>query len=634
MRLIRAGVASLGCAWFGDALAASAVTDPGTPLSLWWIFVLSAAVLAVGWHRERRQHRNSVVTMFDKQSQNSPTREPSNPQFAHLALRSLHIPVIATQANLTIEFLNPAAERLLGTDTAQANGRFLGDVLKLVDAASGTPLTISADDARAADRMHALSNEYVLTRGDNDRRNVHCTITALVDSQTSVSGYVITLREPDVATAPAATPRAEDHDFLTGLVNRTGFEHELRAVLAQGKSEAVWHSLCYIDLDNFKIVNDTCGHAAGDALLQQLTETLRGLVRTTDVVARLGGDEFVLLLVNCPLEQAQKIGEKVRKKINEHRFTWQDRTYPVSASIGIVEIAPNCADVATVLSTADVACFAAKDLGRNRVHVYLETDGESARRHGEMQWYARITQAHAENRFTLYHQRIESLNHNAPRGEHFEILVRMLDEHGQLVAPGAFLPAAERYNLMPMIDRWVINETFAILRQRNTMGHAFPETVAINLSGASLGDGGLLDYIQDKFSQHRIPAHVICFEVTETAAVSNLVHAVDLIQNIKAMGCRFSLDDFGSGLSSFTYLKNMPVDYLKIDGSFVKDMLSDSINLAMVQSINQIGHVMGIKTIAEFVESEQLAERLKALGVDFAQGYGIEKPRPFTAVVT
>jgi len=546
---------------------------------------------------------------------------PRGDHNAHNALRSLHIPVLTTNPSGEIDFINPAGEKLLVCSASQVIGRAVEELLRPCPERS----------AEATTAQLAVTGEYLYTRHDGTQQCFHCVVTPISSSSNEASGLVITLRDhAEPAALPNESPaHSLEHDALTHLPNRIGFEVALKALLERTKTEIIWHSLCYLDLDNFKIINDTCGHTAGDALLQQLTEVLRSQVRNSDVIARMGGDEFALLLENCPLDRAQKIGEKVRAKINEFRFLWQGRAHAISASIGIVEISPATANIAHILSTADVACFAAKELGRNRVHVYLENDDESARRHGEMQWYARITQAHAENRFTLYHQNIASLGQGSHTGEHFEILVRMVDEKGLLVPPGAFMPAAERYNLMPMIDRWVINETFASVKLRLALGLRYPETVAINLSGASLGDPSLLDYIKQKFSDHNIPADIICFEITETAAISNLNHAVLFIKELKALGCRFSLDDFGSGLSSFTYLKNLPVDYLKIDGSFVKDMLTDSINHAMVESINQIGHVMGIKTIAEFVETQQLADRLKILGVDYAQGYGVHKPQPF-----
>lgn len=608
------------CMYTGAAYAADAYATPGVPYSFNWVWALFATLVgASAWLATRRLAKQPPSISISTPETALPATPATNTQFA---LSSLLLPVITVDARGEIEFINGAAEQLLQISKSQVMGRLATNVVHLR----------TVDDQRV-NSLAKFNGERRLIVGELETR-VQCVAAPIMNLQNNACGHVLTLHEATHATTSnAAATHNSDHDVLTGLPNRAAFEQILTALLKRTQKDAVWHSLCYLDLDNFKIINDTCGHTAGDALLREVADLLRACVRNSDIVARLGGDEFALLLENCPLEQAQRISEKVRQKINDFRFEWDGRRNTISASIGLVEMSPASADVAHVLSTADVACFAAKDLGRNRIHVYLEGDGESARRHGEMQWYGRITQAHAENRFVLYHQRIASLSVVQPLDDHFEILVRMIDEQGQLVAPGAFMPAAERYNLMPMIDRWVIQETFATAKLRRALGGSYPETIAINLSGASLGDSGILTFIKQQFGEHGIPTNIICFEITETAAVSNLANAVTFIKELRSMGCRFSLDDFGSGLSSFTYLKNMPVDYLKIDGSFVKDMLSDAINLAMVESINQIGHVMGIKTIAEFVETTQLADKLKLIGVDYAQGYGIDKPQPYSAAV-
>jgi len=418
------------------------------------------------------------------------------------------------------------------------------------------------------------------------------------------------------------------HDPLTGLVNRGEFEHRLEMALQNAKNQNRRHTVLYLDLDQFKIINDTCGHGAGDEMLCQVASLLQSKLRQSDTLARLGGDEFGILLEGCPLDSAIQVAESLRKTIADFRFTWQRETFSLSVSIGLVSFGDDGLSLSDVLSFADAACYVAKDGGRNRVHAYHSEDKQLAQRRGEMQWIGRIQKALDDNRFVLYMQRIAPLNDDDEKGEHYELLIRMLDEQGQLVPPMNFIPAAERYNLMPSLDRWVIKTTFAHFAKS-------PETLkalrlcAINLSGASVGDSSIFTFIREQFSLYQVPANVICFEITETSAIANMTKAATLVQDLKAIGCRFALDDFGSGMSSFTYLKHLPVDFLKIDGSFVKNMANDSIDCAMVEAINRIGHVIGLQTIAEFVENEKILQELRRIGVDFAQGYGIAKPCPF-----
>lgn len=419
-----------------------------------------------------------------------------------------------------------------------------------------------------------------------------------------------------------------NHDALTGLFNRREFEQRLARALESARLEGRQHAVGYMDLDQFKIVNDTCGHVAGDELLKQLAVLLKEKVRENDILARLGGDEFGLLLENCGLEQAQRIANAMLNTVRGFRFSWLDKTFEIGASIGLVTLDRNSDNPGQVLSAADLACYAAKDLGRNRVHVYQTGDAELARRHGEMHWAAHISKALSQDRFRLYRQTILPLKADK-RGEHFEVLVRLLDDQGQLVAPGAFIPAAERFNLMPAVDRWVVRHTLAYLRRRcDASDPAPPITCAVNLSGTTLNDEGFLGFVLDELPRSRVPPHSLCFEITETAAVANLARAVQFMKELKVLGCRFSLDDFGSGLSSFAYLKNLPVDFLKIDGSFIRDIVDDPIDFAMTEAINKIGQVMGLQTIAEFVENEAILERVRGLGMDYAQGYGIAEPEP------
>ncbi len=422
------------------------------------------------------------------------------------------------------------------------------------------------------------------------------------------------------------------HDALTGLINRREFKNQLVQAIESAKDRDYRHALCYLDLDQFKVINDTCGHSAGDELLLQATALLTQSVRSTDILARLGGDEFGFLLYQCPLEQAEQIADGLRKLIGDFSFTCQGQNVNISASIGLVEINERTQDLTSVLSAADAACYAAKEKGRNCIHVYRDNDRELARQRGERKWISKINQALVENRFSLYCQKIISL-HPGVEEEHYEILLRLVDERGFLIPPMNFIPAAEHYDLMPAIDRWVVS-TFLINYERYYLQTLLPQKsfysclYTINLSGASLNNDQFLDFLKQQLAQSPILPKTICFEITETTAIANLNKVAHFIHSLKQLGCSFALDDFGSGMSSLSYLKNLPVDYLKIDGSFVKNLTSDRIDYAMVESFNHIAHVMGIKTIAEFVENEAILDKLQVIGIDYAQGYGIARPYP------
>ena len=450
----------------------------------------------------------------------------------------------------------------------------------------------------------------------------------LLESAAHVAGIAV---EGHMASAQLSFQAT--HDTLTGLCNRQEFESRLRQALNTARLQGQIHALCYLDLDQFKVVNDTCGHIAGDELLRQVAKELSRQTRKTDTLARLGGDEFGLLMSECGLDDARRVAEAARNAIAGYQFSWEGRSFGVGVSVGLVPIKAGSAGIESVMSAADAACYAAKDQGRNRIHVYREEDEELSRRHGEMQWVSRIQAALDEDRFELFYQSIEPVVDD-PRTEamHFELLLRMRDERGDLVPPGAFLPAAERYGLASRLDRWVIDRA---LRWLHEYGDDLGELglCSINLSGQSLADEELAQFVIGRLREQRVPANRICFEITETAAISNLSRAVQFIEALKTQGCLLALDDFGSGLSSFAYLKNLPVDFLKIDGMFVRDIVDDPIDYAMVRSINELGKVMGKRTIAEFVENDAILQRLRHIGVDYAQGYGVARPRPLHALV-
>jgi len=416
------------------------------------------------------------------------------------------------------------------------------------------------------------------------------------------------------------------HDSLTGLYNRAEFEKRLFNILSINQ-ENTTHALLYIDLDQFKVVNDSCGHLAGDALLNRLSKCLQKSVRDSDTLARLGGDEFGVLLHNCPIDKAETIAQQILATIRDYVFIWGERNYKVSASIGLIQINGD-EELTEILSLADMACYAAKDSGRNRIHVHTESDHALSLRRGDMQWLQRLKDAMNHHGLLLYRQKIKALHGDS---SHSELLLRMLDEDGTIIPPDSFIPAAERFNLMPEIDRWVIRHAC----EQVSLMHSQKKTeeldlLFINLSATSLSDGGLTDYIQEQLIEFNLPAKQFGFEITETAAITDFDCALNLIKTLRKMGCKVALDDFGTGMSSFSYLKSLKVDFIKIDGSFVRSMLDDKMDQAFVEAVAKIGHIAGIKSIAEFVETDAIEQQLIKLGVDFAQGYAIERPHMFT----
>lgn len=413
------------------------------------------------------------------------------------------------------------------------------------------------------------------------------------------------------------------YDSLTGLVNRHEFERSVSKFISHAKANDAKHALCYMDLDQFKVVNDTCGHAAGDELLIQICRHIEKVIRQSDTFARLGGDEFGILMGKCSLNNAYRVAESIWKAVQDYEFVWKGSVFKVGVSIGLIEINANVTDLSELMSNADTACYSAKDAGRNRIHVFNSNDFEISQRHGQMQWVSRIHHALEHDLFCLCAQPIISLKNSTEKS--YEFLIRLEDSDGNIISPGEFLPAAENYNLMEKIDRWVINTSFDLLKSNpqflNEVKH-----ISINLSGQSLTNKFFLASIIDGLQESKVPAEKICFEITETAAIHNLSNAIEFITSLKALGCSFALDDFGSGLSSYGYLKNLPVDYLKIDGMFIKNIVNDPIDRAMVKSINEIGQLMNMQTIAEFVEDSETLTLLKDIGIDYAQGYGISKP--------
>lgn len=549
---------------------------------------------------------------------------------AQITLESIGDGVITTNSSGLIDFMNPRAELLAGVDINEVSGREFRNVIEVYDESTRTTIDASIVTCLKKGRRVVLPGQVVVNQYTGKEFSVEVTITPMLNREEKVAGVVIVLHDmTELRGLASQISYQATHDALTELINRREFERRLGLLLESAKQEQNEHALCYIDLDQFKIVNDTCGHVAGDELLRQLTTLLKATVRERDTLARLGGDEFGVLLGNCHLEKAVEIAEGFCQTVKNFRFVWEEKSFEIGASIGLVMINRDCDSVSDLLSASDAACYAAKDKGRNRVYVFQPDDEELVARHGEMQWVSRITQALEEDRFILYFQPIVPLKAGGDEKMHVEILLRMRDNE-DVVFPMAFIPAAERFDLMPAIDRWVIQNVFAFCEASERTD----VTYAINLSGASLGGDDLMLFLHEQFSAFDVSPEDISFEITETAAISNLSQAINLIAELKALGCSFALDDFGSGLSSFAYLKNLPVDFLKIDGGFIRNIVENPIDCAMVGSINHIGHVMNIKTIAEFVENDEIHKCIKDLGVDYAQGYNIARPQPLADLVT
>jgi diguanylate cyclase (GGDEF)-like protein/PAS domain S-box-containing protein len=547
---------------------------------------------------------------------------------AQVTLQSIGDAVITTDADGCIEYLNPVAEDLTGWETSEVRGKALPDVFTMLNEATREPLEDPVSRSLREGRVVTDADHTVLVNRRGQEIAIQDSAAPIRDRAGRIIGVVMVFHDVSKERRlRRALAYQASHDVLTGLINRREFENRLNEALLTARSdESVAHVLLYVDLDQFKVVNDTCGHQAGDRLLKDITGILQTRVRAKDTIARLGGDEFGILLQDCTADRAAKIADMLRQAIREYRFEWHDGALNVGASIGIVEINSTSESITSLMSAADVACYAAKDSGRNRVHMYQ--NGAAPERHREMQWVSRLTRACEENRLELYYQPIVPIGANRdPRG-HYELLLRMRGENGELVLPAEFIPAAERYNVMPMIDRWVVSQALgALAHYRGDGDPRLGYTLSINLSGTSLNDDRFLDFLINELQTHDLSPGAVCFEITETAAISNLPNVVHFMREFRARGCQFSLDDFGSGLSSFMYLKNLPVDYLKIDGQFIQNVTTDHVDRSMVEAITQIGHAMGLKTVAERVESAEVLSCLAEIGVEYAQGIYIAAPQ-------
>jgi len=551
-------------------------------------------------------------------------------ELAQITLESIGDGVITTDEQGKVEYLNPVAEQLTGWKNHQVRGQSLSQVFSIVDELTRQPLENPVEQVLHHAEIVHLTHHTLLISREGTEYAIEDSAAPIRDHQGQIRGVVLVFR--DVTQSRLLSRQISwqaSHDHLTGLLNRQAFEQKIMAAITSAQTEEQNHVFCFMDLDKFKLVNDTCGHPAGDELLRQITALLQTRVRTADCLARLGGDEFGLLLHGCTLADGKEVAETVRKLIQDFRFSWQDQVFSIGVSIGLVKIDGYTPDLSSVLGAADAACYAAKARGRNCIHVYEIQDEERAERHRERQWILEINHALREDRFRLYAQKIVPLNSTTDSKKYYELLLRLVDDTGDLVPPMAFLPTAERYNLMLAIDRWVIN-TFLQNYEQLISQEQEQQTEClymINLAGSSIKNQEFIDFLKVQLTEHQVIAQSLCFEIPETVAIASLSQTREFIQTLKQLGCCCAIDHFGGGMSSLAYLKHLSWDYLKIDSSSVKEIQTAKIEYALLESVNKIGHAMGVKTIAEFVENPATLEILREIGVDFAQGYGIDQPQ-------
>ena len=569
-------------------------------------------------------HEGTITDITERKR--AETRVFEEKERAQVTLQSIGDGVITTDAEGNVDYINPVAQDLTGWDMRGARGTPITEIMTIINEHTRATVDNPVMRCLKEGRVITLEEHSILITKSSEEIPIQDSAAPIRDRIGNVIGSVMVFHDVSKETRLFRQLSYQaSHDTLTDLINRREFENRLVNALdgIRGDPETS-HALLYVDLDQFKVVNDTFGHTAGDALLRQLSEVLHTKIRSTDLLARLGGDEFGILLERCSEQRALEVAEEIRVAVEGFRFEWKDSFTTIRCSIGVVMVTTENADVASLMSSADVACYSAKDMGRNQIHIYKDTD--ASLRHEEMKWVSRISSAVEDNRLELYFQPIIGIGHSRGKTRgHYELLLRMRDENGQIVSPDQFIPAAERYNLMSMLDRWVIREALSKLADREP-GDEARYTIAINLSGTSLSEDRFIEDVIRELKRQKLAPGAVCFEITETAAISNLSRVISFMQTLKKLGCKFSLDDFGSGLSSFTYLKNLPVDYLKIDGQFIRNVVDDTVDESMVRAISEVGHAMGIETIAERVETKQVLDKLGSLGIEFAQGYYIARP--------
>jgi diguanylate cyclase (GGDEF)-like protein/PAS domain S-box-containing protein len=561
--------------------------------------------------------------------------EASQKPRAMATLDAMGESVITIDADSRIDYLNHAAETLLGQSANQIVGKTFAEVAALLDENDRRPLGDPVQRALSSGGRTSPARRAVLIPvSGSAERFVEISVTPLqLEGKETTGGLVLVLHDTsELRGLTRQMTYQASHDALTGLVNRREFERRLQEALDSALTSDIGHAFCYLDLDHFKVVNDTCGHTAGDNMLREIASLIKDAVRDSDTVGRIGGDEFALLLVGCPLEKARQIADNVVRSVDDYRFVWKDKIFNVGVSIGLVEIGRDSGNIEDIINSADSACYVAKKQGGLHVHVYSAREEASARHSGEIHWLLKLQGALRDNKFELYFQPIVHARAGGVRGPALEVFVRLAGENGQPAAPPAeFIRAAERYRLMPHVDRWVVQAVLAALGRG---GLKLPpgRSVAINIAGQTLGDAEFLEFVVECFDHTGANPSDICFEVTETSVVANLDHAQRFIDVLHGMGCEFALDNFGSGLSSFSTLRTLPMDYLKIDGSFIKNLAGDSVNQAMVAAMIDLSRSLNFRVVAEHVEDQLALDTVTGMGIDFVQGFIVGRPQPLSMI--
>ncbi len=572
-----------------------------------------------------------LLTALEMLPESTAAAGASRPR-ALVTLDAMGESVITVDAEGRIDYINLSAEMLLGQAFDQVVGKSFSDVASLVDEADRRSLGDPVRKALTTGGRVTMGRRAVLVPANGaTERSVEISVTPLRFEGKEILGLVLVLHDTSELRGLARQMTYQaSHDALTGLVNRREFERRLQEAMESAQAGDVAHALCYLDLDRFKVVNDTCGHTAGDNMLREVASLIKEAVRDSDTVGRIGGDEFALLLVGCPLEKARQIADDVVRSVSDYRFVWKDKIFNIGVSIGLVEIGRGGGAIEDIMNSADSACYVAKSQGGVHVHVYSAREEANARRSGEIHWLQKLQGALRDNKFELYYQPIVHAQVGGVSGPALEVFVRLEGENGQPgVPPAEFIRAAERYRLMPRVDRWVVQAVLSALG-RGGMKVPAGRSVAINIAGQTLGDSEFLEFVVECFDHTGAAPSDICFEVTESSVVANMDHARRFIAVLHGMGCEFALDDFGSGLSSFSTLKTLPIDYLKIDGSFIRNLAVDSVNQAMVAAMIELSRSLNFRIVAEQVEDQLSLDTVTDMGIDFVQGFIIGRPQPLS----